>query len=78
MIRCARTTMLLALLDAFLQHCVAVAFITNQSTREYSPQTFEHIKPDHLQSLLIPLHAERDSDWDLHSTKQHKSTQNTQ
>lgn len=56
-----------------LQHCVAVAFNKNQSTME--PQTFEHIKPDHLQALLNPLHAGRDSDWDLHSSKQHKNTQ---
>ena len=61
-----------------LQHCVAVAFNKNQSTQEHSPQTFEHINPDHLQSLLNPLHAERDSDWDLHSSRQHKSTQSTQ
>ena len=54
-----------------LQHCVAVAFNKNQSTQEHSPQTFEHINPDHLQSLLNPLHAERDSDWDLHSSRSH-------
>ena len=36
--------------------------------------SFHLVSVSHIQSLLEPLHVERTTDWQIHSTREHKHT----